>query len=171
MQLEARVRTHIILSSSCAELICVVRSGRSIALPCKTYPAAIHSIPKPIPRQAVRRILNYALLNCFQRARYLHFSEQGSRHLTVPELLTGRQRHLAEYRHNLRVSNVQCCFTSTETIRLIRDEGSPGRPPRLSHSSGIRVQVRCWFTFTETIRTIHLGRGIPGRPHRLPHSS
>ena len=28
----------------------------------------------------------------------------------------------------------QCCFTSTETIRLIRD-GSPGRPPRLSHGS------------------------------------
>ena len=29
---------------------------------------------------------------------------------------------------------VQCCFTSTETVRLIRTE-SPGRPPRLSHSS------------------------------------
>ena len=29
---------------------------------------------------------------------------------------------------------VQCCFTSTETVRLIRT-GSPGRPPRLSHSS------------------------------------
>ena len=32
------------------------------------------------------------------------------------------------------VSMVQCCFTSTETVRLIRT-GSPGRPPRLSHSS------------------------------------
>ena len=30
---------------------------------------------------------------------------------------------------------VQCCFTSTDTIRLIRTE-SPWRPPRLSHS--------CW---------------------------
>ena len=29
---------------------------------------------------------------------------------------------------------VECCFTSTETVRLIR-VGSPGRPPRLSHSS------------------------------------
>ena len=29
---------------------------------------------------------------------------------------------------------VQCCFTSTETVRLIRTE-SPGRPPRLSHNS------------------------------------
>ena len=29
---------------------------------------------------------------------------------------------------------VQCCFTSTETVRLIRTD-SPGRPPRLSHSS------------------------------------
>ena len=32
------------------------------------------------------------------------------------------------------VSTVQCCFTSTEAIMLIRT-GSPGRPPRLSHSS------------------------------------
>ena len=29
---------------------------------------------------------------------------------------------------------VQCCLTSTETLRLIRTE-SPGRPPRLSHNS------------------------------------
>ena len=29
---------------------------------------------------------------------------------------------------------VQYCFTSTETIRLVRTD-SPGRPPRLSHSS------------------------------------
>ena len=28
----------------------------------------------------------------------------------------------------------KCCFTSKETIRTIRD-GSPGRPPRFSHSS------------------------------------
>ena len=32
------------------------------------------------------------------------------------------------------VSMVQYCFTSTETVRLVRTE-SPGRPPRLSHSS------------------------------------
>ena len=32
------------------------------------------------------------------------------------------------------LSMVQCCFTSTETVRLIRTESS-GRPPRLSHSS------------------------------------
>ena len=30
-------------------------------------------------------------------------------------------------------STVQCCFTSTETVRLIKT-GSPGWPPRLSHS-------------------------------------
>ena len=30
--------------------------------------------------------------------------------------------------------HVQCCFTSTEIVRLIRT-GIPGRPPRLSHSS------------------------------------
>ena len=32
------------------------------------------------------------------------------------------------------VSMVHCCFASTETTRLIRT-GSPGRPPRLSHST------------------------------------
>ena len=32
------------------------------------------------------------------------------------------------------LSMVQCCFTSTETVRVIRT-GGPGRPPRLSHSS------------------------------------
>ena len=32
-------------------------------------------------------------------------------------------------------SIVQCCFTSTETVRFVRTE-SHGRPPRLSHSSG-----------------------------------
>ena len=32
------------------------------------------------------------------------------------------------------VSMVQCCFTSTKNIRLVR-MGSPGQPPRLSHSS------------------------------------
>ena len=30
-------------------------------------------------------------------------------------------------------SMVQCCYTSTETVRLIKME-SPGQPPRLSHS-------------------------------------
>ena len=40
----------------------------------------------------------------------------------------------------------QCCFTSTETIILwiIRGAGSPGRPPRLSHSS---LSVRPFFSF------------------------
>ena len=32
------------------------------------------------------------------------------------------------------LSTVQCCFTSTETVRLVRTE-SPRRPPQLSHSS------------------------------------
>ena len=32
------------------------------------------------------------------------------------------------------ISMVQYCFTSTETIRLVRTD-SPGRPPQLSHSS------------------------------------
>ena len=35
---------------------------------------------------------------------------------------------------NQCVCKVQCCFTSTETVKLIRT-GSPGRPPSLPHSS------------------------------------
>ena len=38
---------------------------------------------------------------------------------------------------------VQCCFTSTETVRLIRPE-CPGRPPRLSHSSWTLIGVEKW---------------------------
>ena len=38
-------------------------------------------------------------------------------------------------------SMVQCCFTSTETARLIKTE-SPGRPPRLSHSSSTLIGLK-----------------------------
>ena len=38
-------------------------------------------------------------------------------------------------------STVQCCFTSTETVRLIRMK-SPGRPPRLSRSSWTLISLR-----------------------------
>ena len=41
---------------------------------------------------------------------------------------------ILETNYDQCVSMVQCCFTSTETVRLIRTE-SPGRPPRLSRSS------------------------------------
>ena len=69
----------------------------------------------------------------------------------------------------LRMLLSRCCFTSTETVRLIRD-GSPRRPPRLSHSSWARTRfVQCCFTSTETTRTIR--DGSPGRPPRLSHSS
>ena len=37
---------------------------------------------------------------------------------------------------------VQCCFTSIETIRLVRT-GSPRRPPRLSHSSSLNPGCPC----------------------------
>ena len=47
------------------------------------------------------------------------------------------------------VSMVQYCFTSTETIRLVRTD-SPGRPPRLSHSSWTMKAG----TSTETTRLI-----------------
>ena len=41
---------------------------------------------------------------------------------------------------------VQCCFTSTETVRLIRT-GSPGRPPQLSHSSWTLMCDDVFVTF------------------------
>ena len=46
----------------------------------------------------------------------------------------GRRVDMLGTNCELCLSMVQCCFTSTETARLIRTE-SPGRPPRLSHSS------------------------------------
>ena len=46
------------------------------------------------------------------------------------------------------VSMVQCCFTSTETVRLIRTE-SPGRPPRLSHCSlTLKTAVSLFYTMS-----------------------
>ena len=49
-----------------------------------------------------------------------------------------------DIKHQLNNNNqcwsiVQCCLTSTETVRLIGTE-SPGRPPRLSHSSWILTE-------------------------------
>ena len=50
---------------------------------------------------------------------------------------------------------VQCCFTSTETIRTIRD-GEPrvatSTFTQLLNSNQSLVQVQCGFTSTETIR-------------------
>ena len=51
------------------------------------------------------------------------------------------------------LSTVQCCFTSTETVRLTRT-GSPGRPPRLSHSSWTLLQCRSLFIRTTTTATV-----------------
>ena len=52
------------------------------------------------------------------------------------------------------LSMVQYCFTSTKTIRLIRTE-SPGRPPRLSHSSELWRRFRYWdFTIYTACQTL-----------------
>ena len=79
-------------------------------------------------------------------------------------------------------STVQCCFMSTETVKLIRIE-SPGRPPRLSHSSWtlnyVEVDIPTLLyplRLVEVLLYIHKnGRfirdGSPGRPPRLSHSS
>ena len=54
------------------------------------------------------------------------------------------------------LSTVQCCFTSTETVRFIRTE-SPGQPPRLSHSS--------WTQPTTTTKAAYFS--LPHRCHYL----
>ena len=62
-------------------------------------------------------------------------------------------------------STVQCCFMSTETVRLIRTE-SPGRPPRLSHSSWTLcedvplvkfIYVPCTYTYSHAKRKVIVG--------------
>ena len=56
---------------------------------------------------------------------------------------------------------VQCCFSSTETIRTIRD-GEPRTAPSTFTDTApelwsLTVQVQCGFTSTETVRTIRGG--------------
>ena len=50
------------------------------------------------------------------------------------------------------VSMVQCCFTSTETRKLIRTE-SPGRLPRLSHSSWTQSSTLLWSVYLNKVRS------------------
>ena len=52
-------------------------------------------------------------------------------------------------------SMVQCCFTSTETVWLIRME-SPGGPPQLSHSSWT-LEFE-WSTFKDEILPLSVGK-------------
>ena len=59
------------------------------------------------------------------------------------------------------VSMVKWCFTSTETVRLFRTE-SPGRPPRLSHSSWTLNEWLCLFMarFWLSIQVVYLQRSL-----------
>ena len=51
------------------------------------------------------------------------------------------------------LSMVQCCFTSTETVRFIRTELSQGPPPRLSHSSWT-LKLKLYQTFLLQVPTL-----------------
>ena len=56
-------------------------------------------------------------------------------------------------------NNVHCCFTSTETVRLIMTERqSPGWPPRLSHRSQLLNSVN--FTIFNVLFIFILGMVI-----------
>ena len=63
---------------------------------------------------------------------------------------------------------VQCCFTSIETIKTIRDDHVDFHTA--SELWVTKVQAQYCFTSVETPRGL-LGTGIPGRPRRLSHSS
>ena len=64
------------------------------------------------------------------------------------------------------LSIVQCCFTSTEAIRLVRT----AQDGHLDfHTELWRLLLLMLFTSTETVRLVRTGS--PGRPPRLSHSS
>ena len=56
-----------------------------------------------------------------------------------------------EFEPQFRQVRVQRCFTSTETVRTVRDR-SPGRPPRLSHSSLALRYRTCHPCFNVRVR-------------------
>ena len=66
--------------------------------------------------------------------------------------------HLFHFFYLFFCVRVQCCFTSTETVRTVRD-GEP-RTPTLIFTQLLTVQ--CCFTSTQTVRTVMDGE--PGRP-------
>ena len=59
---------------------------------------------------------------------------------------------------------VECCFTSTETVALIRTK-SPGRPPRLSHSSWT-LYVAWAKAFIPKIHPDIASLSLPPPPHQ-----
>ena len=61
------------------------------------------------------------------------------------------------------VSMDQYCFTSTETRRLVRTD-SPGRPPRLSHSSWTINVSTVWPFPLCFLSTVPSGQGLPDHP-------
>ena len=92
------------------------------------------------------------MIICFKYTSYVQ---------SPPMVISGRNTsHPATATNNCPTrhsrQSVQCCFTSTETIRTIRD----GEPRTATStftqllSSVPWVQVQCCFMFTETIRTI-----------------
>ena len=59
------------------------------------------------------------------------------------------------------VCMVQCCFTSTETVRLFRT-GSPRRPSRLSHSSWALRSYSSVLLYVHRNHQVYCGQGEPG---------
>ena len=62
-------------------------------------------------------------------------------------------------------SMVQCCFTSTETVRLIRTE-RPGRPPRLSQLPNSVVPR----SHREPCFAVHIHTSVRGKRQEVNHT-
>ena len=86
------------------------------------------------------------LLNCFSELYSIYFIV----------LRTGREcRAVLVWQINIFKTRVQCCFTSTETLRTIRD-GEP-RTATSTFTQLLSSFFWCWFKSKETIRTIRDG--------------
>ena len=81
----------------------------------------------------------------------------------------GRPSRLSHKVPELWNTTVQCCFTSTETVRTVRD-----REPRTATWTFTQLQCSEILQFTVALRPQRpqglLGTGSPGRPSRLSQS-
>ena len=91
--------------------------------------------------RTVRKALPYNLLLASSKRKVSHLFEESpgaKKHLfaglDVTDFCGRHFKHAHHYVKQRLHVQVQCCFTSTETVRTVRD-GGPGRPPPLSHIS------------------------------------
>ena len=98
-------------------------------------------------KDALMNVVQSSLLLYVHRDRRDYWGREG----------LGRPPRLSHSSWPLCCPLVQCCFTSTETVRTVRD-GEPRTSTstftQLLSTGAILVQVQSRFTSTETVRTI-----------------